>query len=55
MYLEQMLRGRSGAAHKVEFSWYAISLKTGLAVDFETDSDEARGNDSIERPEQRLG
>lgn len=24
MYLEQLLEGRSGASHKVEFSWYAV-------------------------------
>jgi hypothetical protein len=32
MYLEQMLEGRSGAAHKVEFSWYAISPTAWLSV-----------------------
>ena len=32
MYLEQMLKGRSGAAHKVEFSWYSISPRSGLSA-----------------------
>lgn len=32
MYLEQMLEGRSGAAHKVEFSWYAIAPSGWLRV-----------------------
>jgi hypothetical protein len=30
MYLEQLLEGRSGAAHKVEFSWYPIATHVGL-------------------------
>lgn len=32
MYLEQMLEGRSGAAHKVEFSWYAIAPTGWLSM-----------------------
>ncbi len=30
MYLERKLTGRSGASHKVEFSWYAIAPKQDL-------------------------
>jgi hypothetical protein len=30
MFLEQQLEGRSGARHKVEFSWYAITPYDGL-------------------------
>jgi len=32
MYLEQMLQGESGAGHKVEFSWFAITPHNDLAV-----------------------
>lgn len=32
MYLEQLLHGASGASHKVEFSWYAITPYEGLAA-----------------------
>lgn len=31
MFLEQQLKGMSGARHKVEFSWFAISPHDGLA------------------------
>ncbi|HEV7527618.1 MAG TPA: hypothetical protein VGO29_01845 [Solirubrobacteraceae bacterium] len=31
MYLERLLSGRSGAAHKVEFSWFWISPRTDLS------------------------
>jgi hypothetical protein len=31
MYLEQQLKGKSGASHKVEFSWFAIAAYNGLA------------------------
>ncbi len=31
MYLEQMLRGRSGASHKIEFSWHPITAVAGIA------------------------
>lgn len=32
MYLEQKLEGASGAAHKVEFSWFALSSHEQMAV-----------------------
>lgn len=37
MYFEQLLEGRSGASHKVEFSWFAISPHEGVGVGDELD------------------
>ncbi len=54
MYLEQLLEGASGASHKVEFSWFAISPREGLDAGAELDDTDGLTIGAVDEATERV-